>query len=118
LVFIKSKDMSLLYNHNYPWIMSFNVKNLLVPAPPIKNKHIGVSKYNCFLCITSSNINIFSSFNCLNKLWYSSFSSSWNMMILWNFHVLKIVIFGLIHYVIKWQNQIINHCVQYWFFLL
>jgi hypothetical protein len=24
LVFVKSKDMSLLYNHNNPWIMSFN----------------------------------------------------------------------------------------------
>jgi hypothetical protein len=26
LVFVKSKDMSLLYNSNNPWIMSFNVK--------------------------------------------------------------------------------------------
>jgi hypothetical protein len=43
LVFVKSKDMSLLYNHNNPWIMSFNVNFLLVPAPLVKNKHIGIS---------------------------------------------------------------------------
>ncbi len=53
LVFVKSKDMFLLYNHNNPSIMSFNVNVLLILTPPIKNKHIGVSMYNYFLCITS-----------------------------------------------------------------
>jgi hypothetical protein len=42
LGFVKSEDMSLLYNCNNPWVMSFNVKVLLVPAPLVKNKHIGV----------------------------------------------------------------------------
>jgi hypothetical protein len=28
------------------------------------------------------------------------------------------MIFGLIHYMIKWQNQIVNHSVQYWLCLL
>jgi hypothetical protein len=41
VVFVKSEDMSLLYNHNNYWIMSFNVKVLRIQAPPIKNKHIG-----------------------------------------------------------------------------
>jgi len=50
--------------------MNFNVKFLLVLVPLIKNKHIDVSRYNYFLCITSSNINLCSSFNCLNKLQY------------------------------------------------
>jgi hypothetical protein len=66
--------MSLLYNYNNPWIMSFNVKVLPIPTPPIKNKHIGVLRYNCFLCITSSNIILCSSFSYLNKIWYSNFS--------------------------------------------
>jgi len=48
LVFVKSKYMSLLYNHNNPWIMSFNVKVLPVLTLPIKNNHISVSRYNCF----------------------------------------------------------------------
>jgi hypothetical protein len=74
LVFVKSKDMFLLYNCNNPWIMSFNVKVLLVPTPLIKNKHISVLGYNCFICITSSNIKFFFSCNCLNKLWYLSYS--------------------------------------------
>jgi len=74
LVFVKSKYISLSYSYNNPWIMNFNVKVLLVPTPLVKNQHINVSSYNCFLCITSSNINIFSSFNCLSKLWYSSYS--------------------------------------------
>jgi hypothetical protein len=39
--------MSLFCNRNNLWIMSFNVKLLLVPTPSIKNKHIGVSKNNC-----------------------------------------------------------------------
>jgi hypothetical protein len=68
LNFVKSKDIFLLYNRNNPWIMSFNVKTLPVPSPPVKIKHIDVSWYN-----TSSNIYFFSSFNCLNKLRYSSF---------------------------------------------
>jgi hypothetical protein len=54
--------------------MNFNVKVLPVPTPFVKNKHIGVSRYNYFLCITSSNINICSSFNCLSKLRYSNSS--------------------------------------------
>jgi hypothetical protein len=62
--------MSLLYNHNNPWIMSFNVKFLPILTPPIKKKHIGVLKYNYFLCIPLSNINLCSSFNFLSKLWY------------------------------------------------
>jgi hypothetical protein len=74
LVFVKSKDMFLFYNHDNPWIMNFNVKVLLVPTPFVKNKHMSISRYNCFLCITSSNINLFFSFNCLSKLWYSSYS--------------------------------------------
>jgi hypothetical protein len=82
LVFIKSKYMFLLYNYNNPLIMSFNVKFLLILAPRVKNKHINVSWYNYFLCITSLNINLCSPFNCLSKLRYSNFPSSWNMMIL------------------------------------
>ncbi len=74
LVFVKSKDMSILYNCNNPWIMNFNVKVLSVLTPLVKNKHIDVSRYNYFLCITSSNINLCFSFNCLSKLWYSIFS--------------------------------------------
>jgi hypothetical protein len=54
--------------------MNFNVKILPILAPPIKNKHIGVLGYNCFLCITSSNINLCSSFNYLSKLRYSNSS--------------------------------------------
>jgi hypothetical protein len=33
-------------------------------------------------------------------------------------HLLKIMIFGLIHYMIEQQSQIINHSVQYWLCLL
>ncbi len=66
LVFVKSKNMSLWYNCNNIWIMSFNVKILLVPMPVVKNKHIDVFMYNFFLWITSSNIILFSSFNCLS----------------------------------------------------
>ncbi len=62
LVFVKSKNISLLHNCNNPSIMSFNVKILFILAPPIKNKHIGVLGYNYFLCIPSSNINPCSSF--------------------------------------------------------
>jgi hypothetical protein len=54
--------------------MSFNLKVFLIPAPLVKNKHIDVLGYNYFLCITSSNINICSSFSCLNKLQYSNSS--------------------------------------------
>jgi hypothetical protein len=43
LIFVKSKDMSLLYNHNNPWIMSFNVKTLLVRHPLSK---INISVYD------------------------------------------------------------------------
>jgi len=53
LVFIKFKYMSLLYNCNNPWIISFNGKVYQFQQPPIKNKQIGVSRYNYFLCITS-----------------------------------------------------------------
>ncbi len=48
LVFVELEDTSLLYNHNNPWIMSFNVKVLPIPTPLVKNKHIGVLGYNCF----------------------------------------------------------------------
>jgi hypothetical protein len=74
LDFVKSKDMFLLYNYNNLWIINFNVKVLLIPAPPIKNKQIDISKYNYFLCIMTSNINLCFSFNCLSKLKYSNFS--------------------------------------------
>ncbi len=47
LVFVKLEDMPLLYNCNNPWIMSLTIKVLLVLAPLVKNKHIGVSGYNC-----------------------------------------------------------------------
>ncbi len=53
LVFIKFKYIFLLYNRNNPWIISFNIKVYQFQQPPIKNKQIGVSKYNYFLCITS-----------------------------------------------------------------
>jgi hypothetical protein len=53
--------------------MNFNVKVLPVLAPLVKHKHIDVLGYNYFRCITSSNINFCSSFNCLNKLRYSNF---------------------------------------------
>jgi hypothetical protein len=36
MVFIKLKYMFLLYNHNNPWIISFNVKVLPIPTPPSK----------------------------------------------------------------------------------
>ncbi len=48
LVFVKLKDMPLLYNRNNPWIMNLNVKVLLVLTPLVKNKHINVSGYNCY----------------------------------------------------------------------
>jgi hypothetical protein len=101
LVFFKSKDMSLLYKRNNSWIMSFNIKNLLILAPPVKNKHIDVSGYNYFLCITSSNIDFFSPFHCLNKCNIQILPSSWNIMDLWNFDFLRIVIFYLIHHLIE-----------------
>jgi hypothetical protein len=53
LVFIKFKYMSLLYNCNTPWIINFNVKVYHFQQPAIKNKQIGVSRYNYFLCIMS-----------------------------------------------------------------
>ncbi len=59
LVFVKLEDTFLLYNHNNPWIMNFNVKVLPILAPHVRYKHIGVSGYNCFLCIISSNIFFF-----------------------------------------------------------
>jgi hypothetical protein len=37
LVFVKSKDMSLLYNCSNSWIMSFNVKVLLDPVKDTNN---------------------------------------------------------------------------------
>jgi hypothetical protein len=55
LVFVKSKDMFLLYNCNNFLITYFNVKVLLVSTSHVKNKQINISKYNCFLCIMSSN---------------------------------------------------------------
>jgi hypothetical protein len=73
LVFVKLKDMSLLYNFNNR-IMNFNVKILPILAPLLKNKHIGVSKYNCFIYITTSYNNLCYSFNCLSKLQYSNSS--------------------------------------------
>ncbi len=54
--------------------MRFNVNFLLVPTPPIKNKHINVPTYNYFLCTTSSNINLCFTFNYLNKLQYPNSS--------------------------------------------
>ncbi len=48
LIFVKSKDISLSYNHNNPRIMNFNVKVLPVLTPLVKNKHISVSRYNYF----------------------------------------------------------------------
>jgi len=54
--------------------MSFNVKVYPAPTTPIQNKHISVLGYKCILCITSSNINLFFSFNCLSKPQYSNFS--------------------------------------------
>jgi hypothetical protein len=36
LAFVMSKDMSLLYNYNNPWIMNFNVKVLPILAPLCK----------------------------------------------------------------------------------
>jgi hypothetical protein len=109
LVFVKLENMFLLYNHNNPWIMIFNVIFVLIPAPLVKNKHIDVLGYNYFLCITSSNINFHSSFNFPNKIRYSSISIIMEYDDLWNCHFLKTVIFGLIHYMIEWQSQIINH---------
>jgi hypothetical protein len=53
LVFVKSKDMSLLYNYNNPWIMSFDVKVLPFLSPLVKKKHISVLRSNYFLYITS-----------------------------------------------------------------
>jgi len=43
LIFVKLKYLYLFYNHNNPWIISFNVKVLRVLAPPIKNKQIHIS---------------------------------------------------------------------------
>jgi hypothetical protein len=34
--------MSILYNCNNPWIMSFNVNVLPIPTPLAKKKHISV----------------------------------------------------------------------------
>ncbi len=72
LVFVKSKYMFLLYNCNDPWIMNFNVIFLLIPTPPIKNKHIGLASIIIFMH-NIININLCSSFNCLSKLRYSNF---------------------------------------------
>jgi hypothetical protein len=104
LAFLKSKYMFWLYNHNNRQIMSFNVQILLVPTPLVKNKHIGVSWYNWFLCITSSNIFIF--FHLIVWVNYNinKIPSLLNMVILWNFHFLKIMIFGLIHSMIEWHG--------------
>jgi len=38
LVYVKFKNILLLYNHNNPFIISFSVKVLLIPTPPIINK--------------------------------------------------------------------------------
>ncbi len=109
LVFVKLEYMSLLYNHNNSWIMSFTNSCTLV-----KNKHISVLGYNFFLCITSSNINISSSFNRLSKLQYLNVSIIMEYDDFFKVSYSKIVIFGLNHYVIEWQNHILNHSVQYW----
>ncbi len=42
LVFVKLEYMSILYNCNNPWIMSFNVNVLPIPTPLAKKKHISV----------------------------------------------------------------------------
>ncbi len=54
--------------------MNFNVNVFPIPAPLIKNKNVDVLGYNYFLCITSSNINLCSSFSCLSKPRYSNSS--------------------------------------------
>jgi hypothetical protein len=41
LVLVKFEDMNLVYNHNNPWIISFDVNFLSALAFPIKNKQIG-----------------------------------------------------------------------------
>jgi hypothetical protein len=106
LVFVKSKNISLLHNCNNPSIMSFNVKILFILAPPIKNKHIGVLGYNYFLCIPSSNINPCSSFMIFK--FFHHCGIWWFCEI---FHLLKIMIFCLIHFVIEWQSKTANHIV-------
>jgi len=41
LIFVQFDDRSLLYSRNKPWIISFKVKNLPIPAPLIKYIFIG-----------------------------------------------------------------------------
>jgi hypothetical protein len=41
LVLIKFEYMYLLYSHNNPWIINFDVKFLPILTLPIKNKQIG-----------------------------------------------------------------------------
>jgi hypothetical protein len=84
--------------------MSFNVKILLVPTPHVKNKHINVSGYNYFLCMTTLNINLCSSFHCLSKLRYSNSSIIMEYDDFVKFPFLKFEIFGLIYYMIEWQS--------------
>ncbi len=103
-----------VYNYNNPWIMSFNVKNLLVPTPHVKNKHINVSRYNYFLCITSLNINLCSSFHCLSKLRYlnSSIIMGYDDSVKFSFFKIWDFWFDPL------LNWIINHNAQYWLCLL
>jgi hypothetical protein len=73
LVFVKSLNILLLYNHDNHFIINFNVKVLLIPTPSIIiNKYV----YQCtiFTIIMSSNVSFSSSFNCLTNLQYSNFS--------------------------------------------
>jgi hypothetical protein len=42
LIFVQFDDRSLLYSRNKPWIISFKVNNLPIPAPLIKYIFIGI----------------------------------------------------------------------------
>jgi hypothetical protein len=74
-------DVTIFFNNL--WIINFNIKFLLILTSHVKNKYISVWQYNYFLCITSSNINFCSSFNCVSKLWYSSYSIIMEYEIWW-----------------------------------
>jgi hypothetical protein len=70
LIFVKLEHMCLLYNCNNLLMLKF----LPIPTLFVKNKQINNQKKYFFLYITSSNINLCFSFNCLSKLQYSNSS--------------------------------------------
>jgi hypothetical protein len=87
--------------------MNFIVKCLPIPAPLVKNKHIGELGYTFFLWMTMPSELVFKILMVYLKYNMQFRSSLYNMLILWKCHFLMFAIFGLILYVIELQNQIV-----------